>query len=234
MKLAGLDTLPGTAAEILHDDVRAHLCPDKLRTEEWLEVMEAAHRVGFRTTATIMYGHIESPVHWASHLLRLRDLQARTGGFTEFVPLPYVPMEAPMYLKGHSRRGPTFREAVLMHAIARLVFHGLIDNIQASWVKMGQAGVAACLNAGCNDLGGSLMNESITRAAGAGFGQEWPPEEIEAAIRALGRTPRMRTTRYGDASQERRAQALQANLLQDIENLPASKLQRSKRLRWNP
>ena len=234
LKLAGLDTLPGTAAEILHDDVRAHLCPDKLRTEEWLEVMEAAHRVGFRTTATIMYGHIESPVHWASHLLRLRDLQARTGGFTEFVPLPYVPMEAPMYLKGHSRRGPTFREAVLMHAIARLVFHGLIDNIQASWVKMGQAGVAACLNAGCNDLGGTLMNESITRAAGAGFGQEWPPEEIEAAIRALGRTPRMRTTRYGDASQERRAQALQANLLQDIENLPASKLQRSKRLRWNP
>ena len=234
LKLAGLDTLPGTAAEILHDEVRAHLCPDKLRTEEWLAVMEAAHRVGFRTTATIMYGHIESPVHWASHLLRLRDLQARTGGFTEFVPLPYVPMEAPMYLKGHSRRGPTFREAVLMHAIARLVFHGLIDNIQASWVKMGQAGVAACLNAGCNDLGGTLMNESITRAAGAGFGQEWPPEEIEAAIRALGRTPRMRTTRYGDASQERRAQALQANLLQDIENLPASKLQRSKRLRWNP
>lgn len=234
LKLAGLDTLPGTAAEILHDEVRAHLCPDKLRTEEWLAVMEAAHRVGFRTTATIMYGHIESPVHWASHLLRLRDLQARTGGFTEFVPLPYVPMEAPMYLKGHSRRGPTFREAVLMHAIARLVFHGLIDNIQASWVKMGQAGVAACLNAGCNDLGGTLMNESITRAAGAGFGQEWPPEEIEAAIRALGRTPRMRNTRYGDASQERRAQALQANLLQDIENLPASKLQRSKRLRWNP
>jgi FO synthase len=234
LKLAGLDTLPGTAAEILHDEVRAHLCPDKLRTEEWLEVMEAAHRVGFRTTATIMYGHIESPVHWASHLLRLRDLQARTGGFTEFVPLPYVPMEAPMYLKGHSRRGPTFREAVLMHAIARLVFHGHIDNIQASWVKMGQAGVAACLNAGCNDLGGSLMNESITRAAGAGFGQEWPPEEIEAAIRALGRTPRMRNTRYGDASQERRAQALQANLLQDIENLSASKLQRSKRLRWNP
>ncbi len=234
LNLAGLDTLPGTAAEILHDEVRAHLCPDKLRTEEWLAVMEAAHRVGFRTTATIMYGHIESPVHWASHLLRLRDLQARTGGFTEFVPLPYVPMEAPMYLKGHSRRGPTFREAVLMHAIARLVFHGLIDNIQASWVKMGQAGVAACLNAGCNDLGGTLMNESITRAAGAGFGQEWPPEEIEAAIRALGRTPRMRTTRYGDASQERRAQALQANLLQDIENLPASKLQRSKRLRWNP
>ena len=232
LKLAGLNTLPGTAAEILHDEVRAELCPDKLRTEEWLAVMEAAHRVGFRTTATIMYGHIETPAHWASHLLRLRDLQARTGGFTEFVPLPYVPMEAPMYLKGRSRRGPTFREAVLMHAIARLVFHGLIDNIQASWVKMGRAGVAVCLNAGCNDLGGSLMNESITRAAGAGFGQEWPPEEIEDAIRNLGRRPRMRTTLYGDATQERRAQALQTSLLQDIENLPAGKLQRSKRLRW--
>jgi len=232
LKLAGLNTLPGTAAEILHDDVRVELCPDKLRTEEWLAVMEAAHRVGFRTTATVMYGHIETPAHWASHLLRLRDLQARTGGFTEFVPLPYVPMEAPMYLKGRSRRGPTFREAVLMHAIARLVFHGLIDNIQASWVKMGRAGVAVCLNAGCNDLGGSLMNESITRAAGAGFGQEWPPEEIEEAIRDLGRTPRMRTTLYGDAAQERRAQALQTSLLQDIENLPAGKLQRSKRLRW--
>jgi FO synthase len=234
LKLAGLNTLPGTAAEILHDEVREHLCPDKLRTDEWLAVMEAAHRVGFKTTATIMYGHIESPRHWASHLLRVRELQARTGGFTEFVPLPYVPMEAPMYLKGRSRRGPTFREALLMHAVARLVFHGLIDNIQASWVKMGQEGVAACLNAGCNDLGGSLMNESITRAAGAGFGQEWPPAQIEQAIRALGRTPRMRTTLYGHVSQEQRDRAMQADLLQEIENLPANKLQRSKLLRWNP
>ncbi len=232
LKLAGLNTLPGTAAEILHDEVRATLCHDKLRTDEWLAVMEAAHKAGFKTTATIMYGHIEAPRHWASHLLRLRDLQARTGGFTEFVPLPYVPMEAPMYLKGRSRRGPTFREALLMHAVARLVFHGLIDNIQASWVKMGQDGVAACLNAGCNDLGGSLMNESITRAAGASFGQEWPPAQIEEAIRALGRTPRMRTTSYGDVSQEQRDKAMQADLLQDIENLPADKLQRSKRLRW--
>ncbi len=234
LKLAGLDTLPGTAAEILHDEVREHLCPDKLRTDEWLAVMEAAHRVGFRTTATIMYGHIETPSHWASHLLRLRDLQARTGGFTEFVPLPYVPMEAPMYLKGRSRRGPTFREAVLMHAVARLVFHGLIDNIQASWVKMGQDGVAACLNAGCNDLGGSLMNESITRAAGAGFGQEWQPAAIEAAILAIGRTPRMRTTLYGHANQEQKHKAMQADLLKDIENLPATRQQRSKLLRWNP
>jgi FO synthase len=230
LKLAGLDTLPGTAAEILHDEVREHLCPDKLTSDQWLTVMEAAHRTGFRTTATIMYGHIDTPRHWARHLWRLRELQARTGGFTEFVPLPYVAMEAPLYLKGHSRRGPTFREAVLMHAVARLVFHGHIDNIQASWVKMGRAGVAACLQAGCNDVGGSLMNESITRAAGASFGQEWPPSQIEEALRAMGRIPRMRTTLYADAPVERRALALQAGLLLDIENTPAGKRQRSKRL----
>lgn len=230
LKLAGLNTLPGTAAEILHDDVRADLCPDKLRSDEWLEVMEVAHKVGFKTTATIMYGHIETPMHWARHLLRIRDLQEKTGGFTEFVPLPYVHMEAPLYLKGKSRKGPTFREALLMHAVARLVFHGLIDNIQASWVKMGREGVTACLNAGCNDLGGSLMNESITRAAGASYGQEWPPEQIEESIRALKRTARMRTTLYGHASQERREVAMQAGNLSEIENTPASKLQRDKRL----
>lgn len=230
LQLAGLNTLPGTAAEILHDEVRAHLCPDKLRTDEWLQVMESAHKLGFKTTATIMYGHIETPLHWASHLVRIRDLQERTGGFTEFVPLPYVHMEAPLYLKGKSRRGPSFREAVLMHAVARLVFHGRIDNIQASWVKMGRDGVAACLNAGCNDLGGSLMNESITRAAGASYGQEWPPEKIEQAIVALGRVPRMRTTAYGDVADERRELAHCARELLEIENNPASKLQRSKRL----
>lgn len=227
---AGLNTLPGTAAEILHDDVRAHLCPDKLRTDEWLEVMRTAHRVGFKTTATIMYGHIETPLHWASHLIHIRDLQERTGGFTEFVPLPYVHMEAPLYLKGKSRRGPTFREALLMHAVARLVLHGRIDNIQASWVKMGREGVAACLNAGCNDLGGSLMNESITRAAGASYGQEWPPLQIEQAIIGLGRVPRMRTTLYGDATDERRVLAFSANELLAIKNTPAGKAQRSKRL----
>ena len=230
LQLAGLNTLPGTAAEILDDEVRADLCPDKLRTDEWLQVMESAHKIGFKTTATIMYGHIETPLHWARHLIRVRDLQERTGGFTEFVPLPYVHMEAPLYLKGKSRRGPSFREALLMHAVARLVFHGRIDNIQASWVKMGRDGVAACLNAGCNDLGGSLMNESITRAAGASYGQEWPPAQIEQAITALGRVPRMRTTAYEDAPSERRDIAHRASGLLEIENTPANKLQRSKRL----
>jgi FO synthase len=160
--------------------------------------METAHRVGFRTTATIMYGHIDRPRHWARHLASVRALQARTGGFTEFVPLPFVHMEAPIYLKGKARRGPTFRESLLMHAVARLALHPLVPNIQASWVKMGPRGVHACLNAGVNDLGGTLMNESITRAAGAGFGQELSPERMEALICGAGRIPRQRSTMYGE------------------------------------
>jgi FO synthase len=230
LKAAGLNTLPGTAAEILDDEVRAELCPDKLNTDEWLEVMETAHSVGFKTTATIMYGHIDRPRHWAKHLIRIRDLQRRTGGFTEFVPLPYVSMEAPMYLKGKSRRGPSFREAVLMHSVARLVLYGLIDNIQASWVKMGPQGVAVCLLAGANDLGGTLMNESITRAAGADYGQEWSPESIEYKIRELGRIPRMRTTLYGDVSPERHETAFGAVTLRQISNSSAGKTQRNKRI----
>ena len=233
LRLAGLNTLPGTAAEILHDEVRASLCPDKLNTAQWLEVMAAAHEEGFRTTATIMYGHIDRPRHWASHLLHIRTLQQITGGFTEFVPLPFVHMEAPMYLKGKARRGPSFREAVLMHAVARLVFHGLIHNIQASWVKMGRAGVAACLNAGVNDLGGSLMNESITRAAGSGHGQEWAPVFMEAQIRAANRRPRMRTTLYADAALERREAAFAAAPLAEVYSASAGKQQRSKRLSWS-
>jgi FO synthase len=228
LRAAGLGSLPGTAAEVLHDDVRATLCPDKLNTVQWLQVMEAAHEVGLPTTATIMYGHIDQPGHWASHLLHIRKLQQRTGGFTEFVPLPFVHMEAPMYLKGNARRGPSFREAILMHAVARLVFHGLIDNIQASWVKMGREGVAACLAAGANDLGGSLMNESITRAAGSGHGQEWEPGDIEAQIVACGRQPRMRTTLYADAPQGRRSAALAAAALVPVENASARKRQRDK------
>ena len=204
LKEAGLSTLPGTAAEILHDDVRQLICPDKINTEQWLQVMEAAHNVGFNTTATVMYGHVEFTEHWAAHLLAIRDLQSRTGGFTEFVPLPYVHMEAPMYLKGKSRAGPSFREAILMHAIARIVFHGLIDNIQTSWVKMGQEGVQACLNAGANDIGGTLMNESITRAAGADHGQEWSPTGMEEALQEMQRTPRMRTSSYHDAPSTRK------------------------------
>ena len=230
LQAAGLDTLPGTAAEILDDEVRATLCPDKLNSAEWLQVMETAHRVGFRTTATIMYGHIEQPRHWARHLLAVRELQARTGGFTELVPLPFVHMEAPMFLRGRARRGPTFREAVLMHAVSRLVLHGHIDNIQTSWVKMGAAGVDVCLNAGANDLGGTLMNESITRAAGAAHGQEWAPAVMEQRIRALGRQPRLRTTLYADAPAERRAAASAAADLLPVDNADAGKRARDKRL----
>ena len=230
LKTAGLNTLPGTAAEVLHDEVRQVLCPDKLDSARWLEVIEAAHRVGLPTTATIMYGHIDQPHHWARHLMHIRSLQQRTGGFTEFVPLPFVHMEAPMYLKGRARRGPTFREALLMHAVARLVLHGLIDNVQASWVKMGVQGVAACLGAGVNDLGGTLMNESITRAAGSDHGQEWAPAFMEQQIVAAGRLPRMRTTLYGDVSPARRRAAFMARPLAPMENASAGKRQRSKRL----
>ncbi|MFZ5653645.1 MAG: 5-amino-6-(D-ribitylamino)uracil--L-tyrosine 4-hydroxyphenyl transferase CofH [Pseudomonadota bacterium] len=196
---AGLASLPGTAAEILDDEVRALICPDKVTTAEWLDVMETAHALGLRSTATIMFGHLDRPAHWARHLLRIRDLQARTGGFTEFVPLPFVHMEAPLYRRGGARRGPTFREAVLMHAVARLALHPLIPNIQTSWVKLGVEGATACLEAGANDLGGTLMNESISRAAGARHGQEMTPARMEALIRGLGRVPRQRTTLYGAA-----------------------------------
>ncbi len=228
---AGLDTLPGTAAEILHDEVRATLCPDKLNTGQWLEVMEAAHKLGFNTTATIMFGHVEQPRHWAAHLLRVRELQARSGGFTEFVPLPYVHMEAPLYRRGLSRRGPSFRESVLMHAVPRLVFNGLIDNIQTSWVKMGHEGALLCLDAGANDLGGTLMNESITRAAGAGHGQEWAPRDIEEAIRSIGREPMMRNTRYQSVNPERREAAFNNKLdLLDCVQESAGKTHRNKKL----
>jgi FO synthase len=203
LKEAGLGTLPGTAAEVLDDEVRAVLCPDKISTARWLEVIRAAHRADFKTTSTIMYGHVDHYRHWARHLLRVRTLQTETGGFTEFVPLPFVHMEAPIYLKGHARRGPTFREAVLMHAVARLVFHPVLSNIQTSWVKMGSEGVKVCLRSGANDLGGTLMDETITRSAGAVHGQEMTPEAMERTIRSLGRTPRQRNTVYGDVSAER-------------------------------
>ena len=227
---AGLNTLPGTAAEILHDEVRATLCPDKLNSDQWFEVMRAAHATGFNTTATIMFGHIDGPGHWATHLLRLHELQQETGGFTEFVPLPYVHMEAPLYLRGKSRRGPSYREAVLMHAVPRLVFNHWLPNIQTSWVKMGQQGALDCLRAGANDLGGTLMNESITRAAGAEHGQEWSPADIESATQSIGRDPRMRTTLYETASEERRNAAFSAQALADCRNEAALKKQRSKRL----
>jgi len=223
---AGLGSLPGTAAEILDDEIRAIICPDKVKTAEWLQVMEAAHGVGLRSTVTIMYGHVERYEHWARHLLRIRILQQKTHGFTEFVPLPFVPMETPISLKGRSRLGPTYREAVLMHAVARLALHPLIPNIQASWVKLGPDGAAACLNAGCNDMGGTLMNESISRAAGASFGQEMPPEDMEALIRSLGRTPKQRTTLYRDPPPARVAASFGAAPLSEPINTPARKYER--------
>jgi FO synthase len=197
---AGLGSLPGTAAEILDEEARAILCPDKVGTAEWLDVIGTAHEIGLRTTSTIMFGHIDNPRQWARHLLALRDLQARTGGFTEFVPLPFVHMEAPLYYKGQARKGPTFRETVLMHAVARLVLNPLIPNVQVSWVKLGAEGARAALAAGANDLGGTLMNESISRAAGTEHGQELPPERMDALIASAGRIAAQRTTLYGAAA----------------------------------
>jgi FO synthase len=180
------------------------ICPDKVTTAQWLEVHDAAHRAGLRSNVTIMFGHVEEPRSWARHLLRAREQQQRTGGFTELVPLPFVPMEAPIYLQGRARRGPTFGEALLLHAVARLALHPAIPNIQASWVKLGPDGVRQALAAGVNDLGGTLMNESISRAAGSEWGQELPPERMEALIRSAGRVPRQRTTLYQPVPEERR------------------------------
>ncbi|MFU0504198.1 5-amino-6-(D-ribitylamino)uracil--L-tyrosine 4-hydroxyphenyl transferase CofH [Pseudaminobacter sp. NGMCC 1.201702] len=220
LKAAGLSTLPGTAAEILDDEVRALLCADKIKTDEWLDVMRAAHGLGYRTTATIMFGHIERYEHWARHLIRVRDLQVETGGFTEFVPLPFVHMEAPIYLKGKSRPGPTFRESILMHAVARLALHPHITNIQASWVKLGPDGVRHCLNAGVNDLGGTLMDESISRSAGASHGQEMTPQRMEEIIRSSGRLPRQRNTLYGNAPAALRERSYMRR--QQLPNAPLS------------
>ncbi len=216
----GLASLPGTAAEILDDEVRRVICPDKVTTDQWLEVHDAAHRAGLRSNVTIMFGHVESPRSWARHLVRAREQQRRSGGFTELVPLPFVAMEAPIYLQGRARRGPTFGETLLMHAVGRLALHPLITNIQASWVKLGPDGVRAALDAGVNDLGGTLMNESISRSAGAEFGQELPPDAMEALIRSAGRVPRQRTTLYGDAPEERRRASFAATPLDEAWNPP--------------
>ena len=194
---AGLRSLPGTAAEILDDGIRAILCPDKVSTQEWLDAHEIAHGVGLASNVTIMFGSVEQPVHWARHLIATRDLQKRTGGFTEFVPLPFVHMASPIYLQRKSRRGPTFRETLLMHAVGRLAYAGQIDNIQASWVKIGIDGVRQLLRAGVNDLGGTLINENISRAAGATHGQGLQPGDFAGIVEPLGRPLAQRTTLYG-------------------------------------
>lgn len=196
LKEAGLKTLPGTAAEILDDEIRAVLCPDKLNRDLWLEIVSAAHRLEMPTTATLMFGHVERPKHIAKHLLDIRNLQRETGGFSEFIPLPFVHMQAPIWLKGKARRGPTFREAVVVHAVSRLVLNPYLKNIQVSWTKMGVEGAKYCLNAGANDLGGTLMHESISRAAGANHGQEFGSADMRHLIHSIGRQPTQRTTRY--------------------------------------
>ncbi|CAB4597458.1 unannotated protein [freshwater metagenome] len=197
LKDAGLKTLPGTAAEILDDEIRAIICSDKINTEEWLEAHRTAHRVGLRSNITIMFGSVERPVHWARHIIRTRDLQKETGGFTEFVPLPFVHMATPLYLTKKARRGPTFRETLLMHAVPRIAYRGLIDNIQTSWVKLGVSGAQQALQAGANDLGGTLMDENISRAAGADHGQGMEPQDFADLVAPLGRVLEQRTTLYG-------------------------------------
>jgi FO synthase len=220
LRAAGLGSLPGTAAEVLDDEVRRVICPDKVTTEQWLQVHDTAHRVGLRSNVTMMFGHVESPRSWARHLLRAREQQRRSGGFTEFVPLPFVHMEAPMWLRGQARSGPTFGETLLVHAVARLALHPWFTNVQVSWVKLGREGVRAALRAGVNDLGGTLMNESISRSAGAQHGQEFPPEAMEQLIRSAGRVPRQRTTLYGDAPEERRLASFGAAPLAEPWNPP--------------
>jgi 7,8-didemethyl-8-hydroxy-5-deazariboflavin synthase CofH subunit len=197
LKEAGLATLPGTAAEILDDEVRAIICPDKVNTEEWLFAHRTAHEVGLRSNVTIMHGSVERPVHVARHLVRTRDLQKETGGFTEFVPLPFVHMATPIFILGKARRGPTFREVLLMHAVGRIAYRDTIPNVQASWVKCGISGTRQILQGGANDLGGTLMDENISRAAGASHGQELDEAEFRSIVEPIGRTLAQRTTLYG-------------------------------------
>jgi FO synthase len=200
LKEAGLGTLPGTAAEILDDPVRAIICADKVNTDEWLECHRVAHRVGLRSNITIMFGSVEHPESWARHIIRTRDLQKETGGFTEFVPLPFVHMASPIYLQKKARRGPTFRETLLMHSVGRIAYHGFVDNIQVSWVKIGVDGARQLLQSGCNDVGGTLMDENISRAAGASHGQMMTDEKFRDLVAPLGRPLRQRTTLYADAA----------------------------------
>lgn len=199
LKAAGLDTLPGTSAEILDQGIRDRLAPGRITTEQWLEVIRSAHALGIRTTSTIMFGHLEEPVHWVRHMGLLRSIQKETGGFTEFVPLSFVHQEAPLWrrhLRDDVRPGPTGAEVVRMHAVARLMLGPTFRNIQASWVKEGPRLAQLLLTSGCNDVGGTLINESISTSAGAQHGQMVPPRELRRLIRDLGRIPAQRNTLY--------------------------------------
>ncbi|WP_448620597.1 bifunctional FO biosynthesis protein CofGH [Geodermatophilus sp. URMC 65] len=204
---AGLDSVPGTAAEILDDDVRWVLTKGKLPTATWLEIITTAHRVGIPTTSTMMYGHVDTPAHWVAHLRTLARVQDETGGFTEFVLLPFVHHSSPIYLAGVARPGPTVRENRAVHAVARLLLHGRIRNVQTSWVKLGEVGTRAVLQGGANDLGGTLMEETISRMAGSENGSLKTIAELESIAAAIGRPARQRTTEYGTPSAERIATA---------------------------
>jgi FO synthase len=195
-KASGLGSVPGTAAEILDDDVRWILTKGKLPTAAWIEVITTAHDVGLPSTATMMYGHVDTPGHWVDHLRLLRELGQDTGGFTEFVPLPFIHHNAPLYLAGAARPGPTAAQNLAVHAMARLMLTGVIDNIQTSWVKLGEAGSAAMLRAGVNDLGGTLMEETISRMAGSEHGSAKTPQELTAIAALAGRPAAQRTTLY--------------------------------------
>ena len=213
LKDAGVGSLPGTAAEILDDDVRWILTKGKLPAAQWIEVMTAAHKAGIPTTSTMMYGHVDAPHHWVAHLKLLSRIQGETGGFTEFVPLPFVHTNAPVYLAGIARPGPSRDDDRAVHAMARLLLHGRVDNIQASWVKVGDDDVRGLLTGGVNDLGGTLMEETISRMAGSEHGSERTVAELEALARSVGRTPRQRTTAYGSVPSERLAAARRTPLL---------------------
>ncbi len=202
-KEAGVDSLPGTAAEILDDDVRWVLTKGKLPADQWIEVVTTAHELGIPTTSTMMYGHVDTPAHWVAHLKLLRSIQERTGGFTEFVLLPFVHHNSPIYLAGLARPGPTVRENLAVHALARILLHGAIPNIQTSWVKLGDELCVRVLRGGVNDLGGTLMEETISRMAGSENGSFKTISSLEAIAAAAGRPARQRTTTYGEVPAER-------------------------------
>src|SRR6266550_4261377 len=197
LKEAGIGSIPGTAAEILDDHVRGDLSPNKLKVSRWIEVIRAAHRLGIPSTSTMMYGHTERPEHWVRHMLLLRDIQKDTGGFSEFVPLGFIHEKTRLFRKGHARAGATLDEHLIVHALARLLLNDHIPNLQVSWVKLGFPGALACLQAGANDFSGTLMEESISKPAGADFGESVLPGELRAMIRSIGRVPAERDTAYG-------------------------------------